>query len=79
MEKDKQVRFEFSKKLKQLEEITSSLEQEGADLEVGINNFDAGMKLVVELRNYLNEAEGRVEAIKQKYDKVPEEMAKLDL
>jgi exodeoxyribonuclease VII small subunit len=60
--------FGFSKKLEELEAITASLEQDGADLDKGLAQFDRGMKLVSELREYLNEAAGRVEEIKQKYD-----------
>jgi exodeoxyribonuclease VII small subunit len=60
--------FQFGKKMQQLEDITSSLEQDGVDLDKGLAQFDEGMKLVAELRQYLNEAAGRVEQIKQKYE-----------
>lgn len=68
MANDKTAAFGFGKKLEQLEAITTSLEQDGVDLDKGLAQFDEGMKLVGELRTYLNEAAGRVEEIKQKYD-----------
>ncbi len=68
MANDKMAAFGFGKKLEQLEAITASLEQDGVDLDKGLAQFDEGMKLVSELRAYLNEAAGRVEEIKQKYD-----------
>jgi exodeoxyribonuclease VII small subunit len=68
MANDKTAAFGFGKKLEQLEAITTSLEQDGVDLDKGLAQFDEGMKLVSELRAYLNEAVGRVEEIKQKYD-----------
>jgi exodeoxyribonuclease VII small subunit len=64
----KTTSFDFAKKLEQLETITASLEQDGVDLDKGLAQFDEGMKLVTELRAYLNEAAGKVEEIKQKYD-----------
>ena len=64
----KTTTFGFAKKLEQLETITASLEQDGVDLDKGLAQFDEGMKLVSELRAYLNEAAGKVEEIKQKYD-----------
>jgi exodeoxyribonuclease VII small subunit len=60
--------FDFGKKLQRLEEITASFEQEGVDLDKGLAQFDDGMKLVAELRQYLEQAVGRVEQIKQKYE-----------
>ena len=68
MANDKTAAFGFGKKLEALEAITTSLEQDGVDLDKGLAQFDEGMKLVSELRAYLNEAAGKVEQIKQKYD-----------
>lgn len=67
-DKANETNFEFGKKLAHLEEITASLEADGAELDKGLAQFDEGMKLVAELRQYLNEAAGRVEQIKQRYE-----------
>lgn len=64
----KTTTFEFGKKLKELEEITAVLERDDVDLDRGLVQFEAGMKLVTELKAYLSEATNRVEAIKQKYE-----------
>ncbi len=68
MATDKTTSFQFGKKLQELETITAALEQDGVDLDKGLSQFDQGMKLVAELRDYLTKAAGRVEQIKQKYD-----------
>ena len=64
----KTTTFEFGKKLKELEEITATLERDDVDLDRGLVQFETGMKLVTELKAYLSEATNRVEAIKQKYE-----------
>jgi len=70
--------FGFAKKLEQLETITAALEQDNVDLDKGLAQFDEGMKLVSELRAYLNEAAGKVEQIKQKYDLPKAEVEAVD-
>lgn len=64
----KQTPFEFGKKLSQLDAITTALEQDDVDLDQGLGQFEAGMKLVAELKLYLAEATNRVEQIKAKYE-----------
>ena len=64
----KTTTFEFGNKLKELEAITAILERDDVDLDRGLVQFEAGMKLVTELKAYLSEATNRVEAIKQKYE-----------
>lgn len=59
--------FDFSAKLKELETISLELEAQELDLDRGINQYEAGMKLVKELKEHLETATNRVEEIKRQY------------
>jgi exodeoxyribonuclease VII small subunit len=45
--------FDFGAKLKELETISSELEEQELDLDRGISQYEAGMKLVKELKEHL--------------------------
>jgi exodeoxyribonuclease VII small subunit len=63
--------FDFGAKLKELETISSELEEQELDLDRGISQYEAGMKLVKELKEHLETATNRVEEIKRQYTAEP--------
>jgi exodeoxyribonuclease VII small subunit len=60
--------FNFTKKLAELEEITSWLESDKVDLDQALVKFERGMELAAELKDHLSVVENRVEKIKAKFE-----------
>jgi len=56
--------FQFDKKLKALEEIVDSMEQENQSLEKSITQFEKGVKIIKECQKALAEAEQKVSILK---------------
>jgi exodeoxyribonuclease VII small subunit len=59
--------FDFSGSMKELEEIAAYLEGSDVDLDEAIAKFERGAALATELKQYLTQAEGRVEQLKQDF------------
>lgn len=59
--------FDFSGSMKELEEIAAYLEGSDVDLDEAIAKFERGAALATELKQYLAQAEGRVEQLKQDF------------
>lgn len=59
--------FDFSRNMKELEEIAAYLEGSDVDLDEAIAKFERGALLATELKQYLAKAEGRVEQLKQDF------------
>jgi exodeoxyribonuclease VII small subunit len=55
----------FAKTYQELEKIVNWFEQGEVDVEVGIEKFEAGMKLAKELKTYLNETENKIKELKK--------------
>lgn len=53
----------FEDKLKKLEEIVKILENDNTPLDVAIMKFEEGMKLMKELKEYLNNAEEKIKLL----------------
>lgn len=66
----KETEYNFTKNLKELEEITSWFESEEVDLDQALTKFERGMTLAAELKDHLSGVENRVEKIKQKFTSV---------
>ena len=62
-------RFQFGKKFAELEEITKAFEQGDIDLEKSFKQFERGLKLAGELKNYLQTAETNIIRMKEKFSK----------
>ena len=56
----------FSKSYKDLQAIVDWFEKDEVDLEEGIKKFEAGLKLVKELKEYLSTVENKVKELKTK-------------
>ncbi len=65
----KQEDFDFAASMKELEEITTYLEQADVDLNEAIARFERGSKLAQQLKDYLTEAENTVQQLKQDFSK----------
>jgi exodeoxyribonuclease VII small subunit len=61
--------FNFSQKLKELDEITSYLDSNEVELTVAMNKFEQGTAIAQELKLYLESAENKVETLKQNFEK----------
>ncbi|TAL67680.1 MAG: exodeoxyribonuclease VII small subunit [Bacteroidetes bacterium] len=59
----------FEEQLKRLEEIVYTLDAGDAPIDELLKQFEEGMELVKELRNYLNNAELKVIEITKKLEK----------
>lgn len=59
--------FDFSGSMKELEEIAAYLEGSDVDLDEAITKFERGAALATELKQYLAQAEGRVEQLKNDF------------
>ena len=59
--------FDFSGSMKELEEIAAYLEGSDVDLDEAIAKFERGAALATELKQYLAQAEGRVEQLKHDF------------
>ena len=57
-------KFNFATAYAELEKISAWFERENIDLEEGIEKFEAGTKLVKELKDYLNTAENKIRELK---------------
>lgn len=66
----KETEYNFTKDLKELEEITSWFESEEVDLDQALAKFERGMTLAAQLKEHLSGVENRVEKIKQKFSSV---------
>lgn len=59
--------FDFSARMKELEEITTYLEQSDVDLDTAIQRFERGAVLARELKDYLSRAESKVNQLKEDF------------
>jgi exodeoxyribonuclease VII small subunit len=59
---------DFGAKLKELEAITAWFESEEVDLGEALTRFERGMTLADELKKELQQAENRIEKIKERFD-----------
>ena len=57
----------FAKAFEELESITRWFERDDVDLEEGIEKFERGMVLASDLRQRLQSAEVKIEAIRAKF------------
>jgi exodeoxyribonuclease VII small subunit len=68
MSKEKQdEEFDFSKSFNKLEDITEKFENDDFELEEGIEKFEEGIKLANKLKQRLQDAENKVEKIKEDF------------
>ena len=58
-------KFNFAAAYAELEKISAWFERDEIDLEEGIKKFEAGAKLVKELKHYLNAAENKIKELKK--------------
>ncbi|MBN2689555.1 MAG: exodeoxyribonuclease VII small subunit [Gammaproteobacteria bacterium] len=56
-------KFHFEKALNELEQLVNKMEQEDLDLDVSLENFEKGMKLIQECQNALQQAELKVKTV----------------
>jgi len=59
--------FNYGDTMKSLEELLDSIDSEDLDVDAAISKFEAGMKMVKELEDYLSKAENRIEKIKKQF------------
>lgn len=64
---------DLNAKIKELEALSSYFEQQDIDLDQGIAKYEAGMKLVQEMKGMLESYELRIKEIKAKYSNLEEE------
>jgi len=58
-------KFNFAKSYADLQKIVEWFEGDDVDLEEGIEKFEGGMKLVKEMKEYLNRVENKIKEIKK--------------
>mgnify|MGYP001174204328 FL=1 len=58
-------KFNFAKSYAELQKIVEWFEGDEVDLEEGIEKFEGGMKLVKEMKEYLNRVENKIKEIKK--------------
>ena len=58
-------KFNFAKSYAELQKIVEWFEGDDVDLEEGIEKFEGGMKLVKEMKEYLNDIENKIKEIKK--------------
>lgn len=58
--------FNYSKALKELEEITNYLESNDTDLNEAIKKFERGSQLAAQIEDYLKTAENTIKTIRSK-------------
>lgn len=58
-------KFNFSKSYSELQKIVEWFEKDDIDLEEGISKFEDGMKIVKEMKEYLNKIENKIKEIKK--------------
>lgn len=68
MSDQKNQDINFSEKFSKLEEITQSFKEDEYDLETGIEKFEEGLKIANKLKEKLNQAENRIEKIKEDFE-----------
>lgn len=61
----KEITTNFSKEYEALQKIVAWFEREDVDLEEGIKKFEEGMKLVKDLKTYLNTMEIKIKELKK--------------
>lgn len=61
-------KVDFKEKLNELEQIVAKFEAGDIDLDTALDDFEQGMKLAEELKEYLDTAQNRVEEVKKKFD-----------
>ncbi len=57
--------FKFAESYKKLQELTEWFEKDEIDLEEGIKKYEEGIKLVAELKKYLETMENKVKELKK--------------
>ncbi len=77
-------KFNFTKSLAELAEITAWFESDQVDLDQALAKFERGLELATQLKAHLAGVENRVEQIKQKFHiksatEAPEEPEDLEL
>ncbi|PSO46031.1 MAG: exodeoxyribonuclease VII small subunit [Parcubacteria group bacterium QH_9_35_7] len=60
--------IDFSEKFSELEEITKYFKEDEYDIETGIEKFEQGLEIASKLKEKLNQAENRVEKIKEDFE-----------
>ncbi|MBI5732026.1 MAG: exodeoxyribonuclease VII small subunit [Candidatus Magasanikbacteria bacterium] len=63
------AKINFSKSYNDLQRIMEWFEKGEVDLEEGVKKFEEGLKLVGELKKYLQGVENKVKQIKMKFEK----------
>lgn len=58
-------KFNFAKSYQELQKIVEWFEKEEVDLEEGITKFEAGSKIVKELKEYLEKMENKIKELKK--------------
>lgn len=61
-------KFDFARSYNELQDLVGWFEKGEVDLEEGIKKFEDGLKLVGDLKKYLNTVENKVKQIKAKFD-----------
>ena len=59
--------FDFSEAYQELERIVASFEDDSLDLDKGLQNFEKGVQLAQQLKEYLHTVENKVEKVKMKF------------
>lgn len=59
---------DFSKQLRELEQIVEWFESDDVDLDKALAKFERGMELAADLKKHLQSVDNKVEKIKQKFD-----------
>lgn len=63
MSTDKKINF--AKSYNDLQKIVELFEKENIDLEQGMEKFEEGIKIVKDLKNYLNKMENKIKELKK--------------
>ncbi len=79
MSKPTNPKINFSTSMAELEKITAWFESGDVDLDKGLVQFERGMEIIAELKDYLSKVENRVEQVKQKFDRPIESTSGKDL
>lgn len=61
-------KFDFTKALKELEEINHWFQSEDIDLDEGLMKFQQGLELIKKCRDRLKQVENKFIEIKQRYE-----------
>lgn len=73
MTKKNEEKINLEQSFAQLEKITEELQSENLDLEIALDKFERGLALAEKLKTRLNQIETKIETIRLKFRKTPEE------